>query len=78
MWQNLSPTWYRPQYDHDRMYGEDKGIFQVVGHTPVQMLQRAGSVISCDVFSAASDGSPIGTQAYPVIDTETGVVMGVK
>ena len=78
MWQNLSPIWYRPQYDHGRMYGEDKGIFQVVGHTPVQMLHRAGNVISCDVFSTASDGSPVGTQAYPVINTETGVVMGVK
>ena len=78
MWQNLSPIWYRPQYDGGRMYGEDKGIFQVVGHTPVRMLQRDGNVISCDVFSTARDGSPFGTQAFPVIDTESGVVIGVK
>jgi hypothetical protein len=43
----------------------------VVGHTPVEGITRKGNLISCDVFSTDSTGAPIGTQEFPVIDTDT-------
>ena len=71
MWQGNSPIWYRPQYRADPMYREED-LLQVVGHTPVNRIERYGSVISCDVFSTFQNGKPIGTQVFPVIDTEKG------
>ena len=71
MWQGNSPIWYRPQYRADPMYREED-LLQVVGHTPVNRIERYGSVISCDVFSTFQNGEPIGTQVFPVIDTEKG------
>ena len=71
MWQGNSPIWYRPQYRVDPMYREED-LLQVVGHTPVNRIERYGSVISCDVFSTFQNGKPIGTQVFPVIDTEKG------
>ena len=53
------------------MYREED-LLQVVGHTPVNRIERYGSVISCDVFSTFQNGKPIGTQVFPVIDTEKG------
>ena len=44
-------------------------LLQVVGHTPVEEITRKGNLISCDVFSTDSEGKPIGTQEFPVIDT---------
>ena len=72
MWQDASPIWLRPQHRIVKMYGEDMGITQVVGHTPVSGVRKKDSVISCDVFSTKRDGTPIGTQAFTVIDTKTG------
>ena len=71
MWQGNSSIWYRPQYRADPMYREED-LLQVVGHTPVNRIERYGSVISCDVFSTFQNGEPIGTQVFPVIDTEKG------
>ena len=70
MWENLSPVWYRPQYHSGRMY-KSRELLQVVGHTPVEQIVKSGSLISCDVFSTYRDGTPIGTQEFPVIDTVT-------
>ena len=70
MWNDLSPIWLRPQYNGWKMYKEDE-LLQVVGHTPVDKITRKGNVISCDVFSSYRDGKPIGTEKFPVIDTET-------
>ena len=69
MWCDDSPIWCRPQDDDIRMYGEGK-YMQVVGHTPVGKSYQKGNVISCDVFSTYSDGSPIGTQKLLLIDTK--------
>ena len=77
MWNDASPIWYRPQYSGGRMY-KPRRILQVVGHTPVERIERNGNVISCDVFSTYRDGTPIGTQEFPVIDTETWEFFGVK
>ena len=76
MWQNYSPIWLRPQYDDYRMYKPRK-LLQVVGHTPMEHIERKGNVISCDVFSTYRDGSPIGTQEYLLIDTKTWEYRGI-
>lgn len=70
MWNDLSPIWLRPQYNGWKMYKADE-LLQVVGHTPVEKITRNGNVISCDVFSSHRDESPIGTEKFPVVDTET-------
>lgn len=70
MWCDDSPLWYRPQYYKGRMYGPRK-VLQVVGHTPVEVIEKVGNVISCDVFSTHQNGTPIGTQEYLLIDTKT-------
>jgi hypothetical protein len=60
-----------------RLYKPRK-LLQVVGHTPVERISRKGNLISCDVFSTDSSGEPIGTQEYPVIDTNTWDYFGVR
>lgn len=77
MWNDASPIWHRPQFSPGKMYKPRK-ILQVVGHTPVDKIYRKGNVISCDVFSTYRDGRPIGTQEFPVIDTETWEFKGIK
>ncbi len=77
MWQDLSPIWYRPQYYEGNLYKPRK-ILQVVGHTPVEKIERKGNLISCDVFSTHRDKTPIGTQEYPMIDTETWEYHGIR
>lgn len=69
MWQGDSPIWYRPQHYCLKMYKPRK-LLQVVGHTPVNRIERKNNVISCDVFSTYRDGKPIGTQEFPIIDTD--------
>jgi len=77
MWQNGSPIWLRPQYENVRMYKPRK-LLQVVGHTPVEKIERTGNVISCDVFSTYPDQTPIGTQEFLLIDTETWQFQGIE
>lgn len=77
MWNDVSPIWHRPQYYGEKMYAEDQ-VLQVVGHTPMEEITKVGNVISCDVFSTYRDGSPIGTQEFPIIDTKTWEFQGVK
>ena len=77
MWQNLSPVWYRPQYYAGKMYKPGK-LLQVVGHTPVEQILRTEALISCDVFSTDRDRNPIGTQEFPVIDTNDWSFFGEK
>ena len=77
IWQDLSPIWFRPQNHTGRMYKPRK-ILQVVGHTPVEQIEKSGNVISCDVFSTYRDGSPIGTQEFLLLDTESWEYRGIK
>lgn len=77
MWNDLSPIWHRPQYSHLEMYGDGK-FLQVVGHTPVEKIQREGNVISCDVFSTDQNRRPIGTQEFLLIDTKTWLYQGIS
>ena len=70
MWQDLSPIWFRPQNYMGRMY-KPKKLLQVVGHTLFKKIEKSGNVISCDVFSTYRDGSPIGTQEFLILDTES-------
>ena len=77
MWQDDSPIWLRPQYGIIRMYKPRK-LLQVVGHTPVKCIERRGHVISCDTFSTYHDYSPIGSQEFLVIDTESWEYRGIS
>lgn len=77
MWMDDSPIWFRPQYYKGMMYKTRK-VLQVVGHTPVDRLERVGNVISTDVFSTYRDGSPIGTQEYLLLDTVTWEFKGIR
>ena len=77
MWDDHSPLWLRPQYQREQMYKPGE-LLQVVGHTPVRKIFRHGNVISCDVFSTYRDGTPIGTEEFLLIDTETWEYSGVK
>ena len=77
MWDDASPLWLRPQYYYEKMYRESN-ILQVVGHTPVEEIDRIGNVISCDLFSTYRTGDPIGTQEFLLIDTVTWKYKGIK
>ncbi len=77
MWNDWSPIWLRPQHAHMRLYKPRK-LLQVVGHTPVDEITKEGNVISTDVFSTYRDGSPIGTEEFLLLDTETREYQGVK
>lgn len=77
MWCDDSPIWYRPQYYRGKMYKPRKCL-QVVGHTPVEKINKSGNVISCDVFSTYQDGTPIGTREFLLIDTETWEYRGIQ
>lgn len=77
MWTNWSPIWLRPQYGDTKMYKPRK-LLQVVGHTPVEQITKVGNLISCDVFSTYSNGDPIGTQEFLVVDTISGEYGGVR
>ncbi len=71
MWNDLSPIWFRPQYKKNPGLYESEKYLQVVGHTPVEDITIEGSLLSCDVFSTYRDGNPIGSQRFPVLDTNT-------
>jgi len=70
IWDKRTPVWYRPQYDYAEVY-KSETLLYVVGHTPVVKPAMEGNVLSCDVFSTFSNGNPIGTQEFVMIDTET-------
>lgn len=77
MWYDLSPIWYRPQYEAGPLYKENE-LLQIVGHTPVRNLRREDNLISCDVFSTYSNGSSIGSREYLLLDTKTWEYSGGK
>lgn len=77
IWCDDSPIWYRPQYYKGMMY-KSQECLQVVGHTPLEKITRIGNVLSCDVFSTYRDGTPIGTQEFAVLDTQTWGYYGVR
>ena len=77
MWNDGSPIWLRPQYSNIRMYKSRK-ILQVVGHTPVDSIEKNGNIISCDVFSTYRDGRPIGTEELLLLDTITWEYQGIN
>ena len=77
MWSDLSPLWCRPQYDGSRLYKQGE-LLQAAGHTPVPFLALHDSLLSCDVFSTYRNREPIGTQTFPIIDTETKEFRGIR
>jgi hypothetical protein len=79
LWNDGSPIWLRPQpqYNPTKLF-QEKTMLQVVGHTPVERIERTGNLISCDVFSTYPDGTPIGTQEFLVLDTVSWDFDGVR
>ena len=77
MWDDASPIWFRPQFYLEKMYHE-QDLLQVVGHTPVEQIDRLGNVLSCDNFSTYRTGDPIGTEEFVLIDTESWEHQGIK
>ena len=71
LWRDDSPLWLRPQWSLPKMFRAEAYI-QVVGHTPVEYIQKEYGVISTDVFSTDPYGSQIGESAMIVIDSMTG------
>lgn len=68
LWGDLSPVWFRPQGCPETLFMPER-LLQVVGHTPVKTILEEQNLISCDVFSTYSNGTPIGTQEFLVVDT---------
>lgn len=77
MWTDESPIWLRPQNRNVRLY-RSKELLQVVGHTPMKEITKTGNLISCDVFSTYSDGRPVGTEEFLLLDTKSWDYMGIK
>ena len=59
-----------------KMYKPRK-LLQVVGHTPVKEITKEGNLISCDTFSTYSNGEPVGTEEFLLLDTEAWEWRGV-
>ena len=77
MWIDSSPIWLRPQNANIQLY-KPYEFLQVVGHTPQRYITRTGNLISTDVFSTYTDGRPIGTEEFLLLDTETWRFSGIK
>ena len=70
LWNDESMLWCRPN-PTTKLYQENE-ILQVAGHTPTTTIQKyLNGLILCDSFSTYRDGSPIGSQEFLVVDTET-------
>ena len=69
VWRDDSPVWFRPQYEYGAL--ALPGYLQVVGHTPVKEPEIRSGILSVDLFSTHADGTPVGTQEFAIIDTET-------
>lgn len=76
MWDDNSPLWLRPTH-FEPMYQADT-MLQVIGHTPTERILNENGVVWCDVFSTTSDGQPIGTQEFPIVDTRELTTTGIK
>lgn len=77
MWTDESLIWLRPQNRKVELY-RSKELLQVVGHTPVKEITKTGNLISCDVFSTHSDGTPVGTEEFLLLDTKSWDYKGIK
>ena len=75
LWNDYSPLWVRPQHAFIDML---EPYLQVVGHTPVEVAEREGNILSLDTFSTYSDGSNIGDARLCIVDTKEMKVRGKK
>ncbi len=71
LWEDNSPIWIRPQYGNLAKGMYAKGLFQVVGHTPVEEGLLQGNILTVDTFSTTSTGKRIGNNELYWVDTET-------
>lgn len=69
LWWDDSPLWARPTYEENYGIFGEYGVLQVTGHTPVKKiyLTKGKELLFCDSFSTYRDGTPIGTQEFPIV-----------
>ena len=68
LWYYTSPLWVRP--DSSAFHSFSDKFFQVCGHTPMEERPMLiNGILCCDVFSTKSDGTPIGSQEFVIVDT---------
>lgn len=67
LWDQKSPIWARPQQHANEIMFTDK--MQVVGHTPMENITFENNILSTDVFSTYSNGAPIGSRRFVIVDT---------
>ena len=63
-----SPLWIRPE-ELDP-WGEQEGLVQVVGHTPLAQIYATRNIVLCDVFSQYRNKSFIGDRTLLLIDDD--------
>lgn len=66
LWEQYSPIWARPQHTGEIMFSDK---MQVVGHTPMKNITFENNILSTDVFSTYSNGAPIGSRRFVIVDT---------
>ncbi len=71
LWEVNSPIWVRPQNGNLAKGMYDEGLFQVVGHTPVEKAFLLDNVLTLDTFSTTSSGIEIGDNEFYWVDTVT-------
>ena len=69
LWTFASPIWARPSINYVSF---DNRYLQVCGHTPVgRPTMAAPDMLIVDLFSTYRDKTPIGTNEFTIVDTET-------
>ena len=71
LWEVNSPIWVRPQDGNLAKGMYDEGLFQVVGHTPVEKALLLDNVLTLDTFSTTPSGIEIGDNEFYWVDTVT-------
>jgi len=64
-----SPLWIRPE-ELDP-WGEQEGLVQVVGHTPLAQIYATRNIVLCDVFSQYRNKSFIGDRTLLLIEDDS-------
>ena len=74
------------QYVPAKYYNDIDAVIETINgfgvgelwQAPVEAITKKRNLISCDVFSTCRDRSPIGTQEFLVLDTESWDYQGIR
>lgn len=82
LWNDYSPIWTRPRMrtapQMVRKLYRPRKLFQVCGHTPVELVTLNRNYVSCDTFSTHSDGTPFGNECFTIVNTKTWEIRSVN